>query len=133
VLLVDMNGLKQVNDKFGHLVGSRAVCRVADVLRRACRVTDTPSRFGGDEFAIVLPETDAAGGGVVLDRVSRMLALDTDKPSLSVSGGVAEFPRDGDSATLLLRAADETLYGAKARARKTTPSARKKRRMNSAS
>jgi diguanylate cyclase (GGDEF)-like protein len=116
VLFVDMNGLKKINDKHGHLAGSRALCRVADALRKSCRTTDTPARFGGDEFAIVLPETGDEGGQLVLARVAERLAADTDRPVLSVSGGVAVFPRDGDTPTLLLRAADQSLYEAKARA-----------------
>lgn len=115
VLFLDMDGLKRINDQHGHLVGSRALCRVADVLRRSCRALDTPSRFGGDEFAVILPETDEAGGRQVLDRIAERLALDTAKPPVTVSAGIALYPRDGDTPTLLLRAADRTLYEAKDR------------------
>ena len=114
VVLLDMDGLKAINDRHGHLVGSRSLCRVADVLRRACRVTDTASRYGGDEFAVVLPETAVEGGRRVLDRVHQLLAADPDTPRLSVSGGAAAFPGDGDNPTMLLRAADAALYEAKA-------------------
>jgi len=113
VLLVDMDGLKKINDRHGHLAGSRALCRVADVLRRSTRETDVVSRFGGDEFAIVLPESGDAGGHAVLARVTEKLGGEPASPALSVSGGHAVFPRDGDSATLLLRAADQRLYAAK--------------------
>jgi diguanylate cyclase (GGDEF)-like protein len=113
VMLVDMNGLKRINDQFGHMAGSRAICRVADVLRRCCRETDLAARFGGDEFALVLSETADEGGRIVLDRICARLAADETTPRLSVSGGHAVFPRDGDSPTLLLRAADSMLYAEK--------------------
>lgn len=110
VLFVDMNGLKKINDRYGHLVGSRALARLAETLRRSVRNIDTPARYGGDEFAVVLAETGEAGGHVVLARVCERLAADLDTPAISVSGGVAVFPRDGDSPTMLLRAADRLLY-----------------------
>ena len=121
VLFVDMNGLKIINDQYGHLVGSRALCRIADVLRKCCRATDTAARFGGDEFALILPETGGFGGRLVLERVQKLLATDPDKPTLAVSGGVAVFPADGDSPTMLLRAADQALYESRTAPKRRTP------------
>jgi diguanylate cyclase (GGDEF)-like protein len=114
VVFFDMDGLKGINDEHGHLVGSRAVCRFAETLRAACRVTDTAARYGGDEFVAVLPDTNDEGARLVIKRVTERLAADSDEPALSVSAGVAVYPRDGSTPTTLLSAADRALYVAKA-------------------
>ena len=113
VLFLDLKGLRAINDQFGHLVGSRALCRMADTIQKTCRAMDTAARFGGDEFALVLPETNEVGGYALLARMSQKLNADNEQPTLSMTGGLSVFPRDGDSPTLLLRAADEALYKAK--------------------
>src|SRR6202035_4264997 len=69
VLLFDLDGLKVINDHYGHMTGSQALCRVADVLSFCCRDIDTAARFGGDEFALVLPESDAEGAKRVARRI----------------------------------------------------------------
>jgi len=114
VVFFDLDGLKRINDEFGHVVGSRAVCRFAEVLRAACRVTDTPARYGGDEFVAVLADTDEDGARLIVRRTAQELEQDTDQPPLSVSAGVAVYPRDGATPTTLLSAADRALYAAKA-------------------
>jgi diguanylate cyclase (GGDEF)-like protein len=115
VLLLDLDGLKKINDSYGHLAGSRALCRLAEVVRSRCRATDTPARYGGDEFALVLPEAGAKAAEQVSRRIVRGLTGDTECPRLSVSIGAAVFPADGQSIEGLLRAADTALYQMKFR------------------
>jgi diguanylate cyclase (GGDEF)-like protein/PAS domain S-box-containing protein len=113
ILLLDLDGLKKINDAHGHLVGSRALCRVAALLREQCRSIDTAARYGGDEFALVLPETDVEAARQVASRFSERLREDHEEPPLSVSIGTAVYPQDGDTVEKLLGAADRALFGAK--------------------
>src|SRR5262249_7150770 len=85
VLLLDMDGLKKINDLHGHLVGSRALCRLAQILRTHCRSTDTAARYGGDEFAVGLPEAGPRAADQVAERVCRELGSEAEQPGLSVS------------------------------------------------
>src|SRR5436190_2151611 len=117
VVLMDLDGLKKVNDRYGHLVGSMALRRVAEALLGSCRGIDTAARFGGDEFALVLPETGDAAAWHVARRVADRVARDGEQPPLSVSVGVAVHPRDGVTLEALLNAADRSLYDSKARRR----------------
>lgn len=110
VLLLDLDDLKKINDAHGHLVGSRALCRVADVLRVHCREVDTAARYGGDEFAVVLPETERESALQVARRISERLSEDEERPRLSASIGVAVYPEDGSTIEQLLSSADRALY-----------------------
>jgi diguanylate cyclase (GGDEF)-like protein len=110
---MDLDGLKEINDLHGHLTGSRAICRVADVLRQNSRSLDTAARYGGDEFALILPETNEDEARRVSDRIRQHLASEDEAPRLSLSIGIATYPEDGASVQLLLDAADRELYSSK--------------------
>jgi diguanylate cyclase (GGDEF)-like protein len=136
LLFLDLAGLRRINDTHGHLVGSRALCRLADTIRKTSRAMDVPARIGGDEFALILPETNEVGGYALLARLSQKLAADTEQPVLQIAGGLSVFPRDGDSPTLLMRAADDSLNKARdaeAAARRRAAAAEDKRKAGTAS
>jgi diguanylate cyclase (GGDEF)-like protein/PAS domain S-box-containing protein len=110
MLFFDLDGLKRINDRHGHMVGSEALCRLADALCSCCRDIDTPARFGGDEFAVVLPETNAEEANLVARRICESVGNDGRGPRLSVSFGVAVYPPNGNSIESLLSQADSALY-----------------------
>jgi diguanylate cyclase (GGDEF)-like protein/PAS domain S-box-containing protein len=113
LLFLDLDGLKLINDQFGHLVGSQALCRLADVLSSSCRDIDTSGRYGGDEFALILPETGAQEAHKVARRIRESVANDNSGPRLSVSIGVVVYPQDGNSIERLICEADLKLYAMK--------------------
>ena len=118
VLLFDLDGLKKINDKFGHLTGSRAIKRLGVALRHSSRAIDTAARFGGDEFALILPESGSEEAGQVAARIREELKDDGQEPAISVSVGLAVFPADGTSIEKLLGAADRGLYHMKGKGQK---------------
>jgi diguanylate cyclase (GGDEF)-like protein/PAS domain S-box-containing protein len=115
LLLIDLDGLKKINDTYGYLVGSRALCRLGYVLRVHCRSIDTAARHGGDEFALLLPETRAEGARILAERIHERVANDGEQPPLSVSVGTAVYPDDGDMLEKLLKTAESALYIMKGR------------------
>jgi diguanylate cyclase (GGDEF)-like protein len=121
LLFMDLDGFKGINDTYGHLSGSRALVEVAAVLRGSARETDVVARFGGDEFALVLPDTGAVGAMAVGNRVRErvaahpFLAVDGLNLHLTASVGVATLPDVAASAEALLRAADTAMYAVKDR------------------
>ncbi|HWG59758.1 MAG TPA: GGDEF domain-containing protein [Candidatus Acidoferrales bacterium] len=118
ILLFDLDGLKKINDKYGHLTGSRAIKRLGTALRDASRTTDTPARYGGDEFALVLPESSEADAKQAAVRICEQLAHDGQEPVISVSVGVSVYPKDGTTIDKLLGAADRALYDMKGKGEK---------------
>jgi diguanylate cyclase (GGDEF)-like protein len=122
LVMIDLDGLKAANDRFGHASGDRLLQAVSDVLRGDLRVTDVAARYGGDEFVLMLPETDLAGALRVADKVRvdiARLALPQDGALIrtSASIGVVTFPEDGRTAVELMRRADLAMYEAKRRGR----------------
>jgi diguanylate cyclase (GGDEF)-like protein len=113
MVLMDLDNLKQINDRHGHLVGSHAICRLGNVLRLHSRAIDTAARYGGDEFALVLPEAGAQAARRVAERIRERLSADGEYPNVTVSVGTAVFPLDGRTVEELFEAADRSLYGMK--------------------
>jgi len=119
LLMLDLDEFKLVNDTLGHQVGDRVLTWVADVIRSTLRGSDIPARYGGDEFAVVLPETDAPGARMVAQRILDAFRGRAFQPAargsvpIGVSIGASTYPTDGPAATALIAAADAALYGVK--------------------
>jgi len=119
LLFIDLDGFKAVNDTYGHLFGSRALVEAAAVIRSSARETDVVSRFGGDEFALILPDTGGEGAFAVGERIRERLAahkfLADDRLDihLTASVGVATLPDVAASAEELVQAADKAMYQVK--------------------
>ena len=112
-VLLDMNGLKEINDRYGHAVGDQALCRLAHILTDCSRSVDVAARQGGDEFSLILPETGLASAVIAANRICELLTKDREEPPISVCFGIASFPRDADSIAPLIHAADVALYNMK--------------------
>jgi diguanylate cyclase (GGDEF)-like protein/PAS domain S-box-containing protein len=126
VLLLDLDDLKVVNDRFGHLAGNRALKRLADVMNEQCRSTDLAARYGGDEFAVLLVDGDPGMARQIAGRIEHALGARREEPRLGVSIGISIFPDDGRSVQDLLEAADRELYQRKRGTRDRVTPARAK-------
>lgn len=121
LLFIDLDGFKSINDSHGHLFGSRALVEAAAVIRGSARETDVVARFGGDEFALVLPDTGGEGAFAVGERIRERLAAhvflvdDGLNIHLTCSVGVATLPDVANSAEELIQAADKAMYQVKDR------------------
>jgi diguanylate cyclase (GGDEF)-like protein len=115
VVMLDVDGFKKFNDRLGHLAGDEALARAAQLVRERSRASDLAARYGGDELALVLPETPRAGAIAVAEKIRASIeALRIAGERVTVSAGIASAPDDGRSAADLVRAADARLYLAKA-------------------
>jgi diguanylate cyclase (GGDEF)-like protein len=119
LLIGDIDHFKALNDRFGHAAGDEALTTIGRVLLRECRAIDTPARIGGEEFAVVLPATEATAALTTANRLRRAISAirDGNGNPLTISFGVAEHPGDGSTAADLVAAADRALYAAKAAGR----------------
>lgn len=116
LVMLDLDDLKSVNDRFGHVAGDQVLRSVADTMRSGVRKIDVAARYGGDEFVALLPETDPTGGWVLAEKIRLTVAeqgMAGIEPTPTVSVGVVSYPADGRSADALLVSADRAMYASK--------------------
>jgi diguanylate cyclase (GGDEF)-like protein len=119
LLMMDLDGFKAINDCFGHPIGDSVLQQIAEILQRVLRSTDVLTRYGGDEFAVILPETGLEEAIVVAEKLKAALAStklhlphDTQR-NISACMGIAMYPLDADNSDELIRVADKRMYNAK--------------------
>ena len=124
LIMADLDLLRDINNTYGHLAGDAVLAGVARVFREQLRDYDVPARFGGEEFSILLPETEPQAALEIAERIRRAVAehefeVDTSSEPIhvTVSLGVASFPRDGSDANELVHQADLAVYRAKIQGR----------------
>lgn len=116
ILILDLDRFKKYNDTYGHLAGNDALKRVSRAIREAVRVVDFPSRYGGEEFAVILPQLDASALAAIAERIRstiEAMPAPDNGAKVTVSIGAAMYPDDGAKPDALFRAADQRLYAAK--------------------
>ena len=117
LIVVDVDRFKSINDTHGHQVGDDVLRLLGEVLAAGVRETDLVARFGGEEFVVVLPATDAAGAAVVAERIRAGAEAAEGPVAFTISAGVAAIPDHGEDEHSLLAAADQALYRSKRRGR----------------
>ena len=116
LLMMDLDELKTINDRYGHFIGDRALRSVADVIKFGVRKIDVPARYGGDEFVVLLPETDPTGGYVLGEKIRQDVAellVPGTEVRTSMSVGMVSYPDDGRTADELMISADRAMYASK--------------------
>jgi len=117
-LMIDIDHFKKINDNYGHLAGDAVLQEVARMIKANIRGIDLAARFGGEEFSVILPETDKAGAIMLAERINRevsrrMLTVFDEKIPVSISVGLASFPQNSIHPDVLMETADKALYKAK--------------------
>jgi len=120
VVMMDLDELKPINDRYGHFHGDRVLRGVSEIIRHGVRRIDTAARYGGDEFVVLLPETDPSGALVLAEKIRQGaadLAIETptERIRTSLSIGVVAYPEDGRTADDLMISADRAMYLSKRR------------------
>ncbi len=129
LVVMDLTDFKMFNDTYGHAVGDDVLRTVCDCLRQTFRASDIVARYGGDEFLVILPQTDGPGAEIICRRLIATLrarpfqAPDGSDVSIRLTCGVAVFPHDGQDVTSMFQAADARLYEAKQQGRDIVPGA----------
>jgi diguanylate cyclase (GGDEF)-like protein len=117
LIMVDIDDFKQVNDTYGHSKGDEAIKSLAEILRKTIRSIDVASRYGGEEFTVMLPQTDKKDAHRIAERLRQSFSTEGTAqlqiPSLTISIGLSSFPEDADSIDELIDSADRALYQAK--------------------
>ncbi|MDI6858763.1 MAG: GGDEF domain-containing protein [Dehalococcoidia bacterium] len=128
IVMLDVNHFKEVNDRYGHLMGDQLLTFLGRLILENVRVSDTAARYGGDEFAIILPETDGPSARMTAAKLAEMISKRRDwgggllqKVALQVSYGVATYPGDATTVEGLLVHADRALYASRSLPLRRTP------------
>ena len=115
LILLDLDSMKQINDQYGHLIGDGLLSSTGNILKESIRSADQAFRYGGDEFAVLLPNTPASGAVTVAERLREILGkrLIINDLTITASFGLATWPANGPEAHDVVAAADTALYKAK--------------------
>jgi diguanylate cyclase (GGDEF)-like protein len=118
LLMMDVDELKMINDRYGHYFGDQVILGVGEVIQSGVRKIDTAARYGGDEFVVLLPETDPTGAWVLAEKVrigvsELNVVVAGTQISASISVGVVNFPDDGQTSDALMISADQAMYASK--------------------